>query len=79
MLALTAQLLHLMTDDIVSIIPFNFMKVENSFDMNWGPLSVTTCFSKPYVAKCFLSSDIVLAVDVSVISRISGHLYRMSV
>ena len=56
------------------LIPLLLMNVQNSSAVNWGPLSLTNCSGKPCVVKSFLSSSIVQAALVVVISITSGHL-----
>ena len=73
---------HLRTGDMMNIwcfITLDFKKYENSVEVNWGPLSVTTCWGKPYAASHFLSSWMVLLEVVLDSSIILGHFVCTSV
>ena len=61
------------------LIPFNFIKLANSWETNCGPLSITICSGSPYAANSRLSSSMILVEVVLAISIISGHFECASV
>ena len=50
------------------LIPFIFMKDSNSLEVNWGPLSDTSCSGSPYELNRLLKISIVFCVVVLDIS-----------
>ena len=57
------------------LTPFRLRNVPNSSDVNWGPLSDTSCSGRPYLPKRCLSTcySMVFAAVVLAISKTSGH------
>ena len=58
---------------LMCLIPFICRNEANSAETNCGLLSETNCSGRPYAAKIFLSSMMVLCAVVVAISTTSGH------
>ena len=64
--------------DHMCLMPLFLRNVLNSSDVNWEPLSLTSCSGNLCVANSFLSSSIVLAALVVVIGITSSHFEWLS-
>lgn len=63
----------------ICLMLFCFKKCENSLEVNWGPLSDTSCSGNPWQANTDLKALMVFSDVVQVMITTFGHLECVSI